>query len=266
MSSAVATIAAEVTALLNAASASGAFSQEFTAVRSYVPRHDSETSALQVFVVGTSIPSIETIAGDFDATECVIEIGVFDRVDQTDLEEVDAMVQLVEEIGAYLCDTTGNIASGQRMTTPEVDPLYDVNQIQNGVFASAQRITYRSCVDTRPVEPTMTVPGPQTTTANDADGPLNLFGLVHVTHPGGLLNFRVSTNGVQLVVNFNGDVATAASALTMTGTAAQINNELETLSASAGDPEVCTITLQVRRNGETAWVETKTIAVTVVAA
>jgi len=255
MASAIATIAAEVVTLLNAASTAGAFSQPFTAERSYTPRHDAESSALQVFVIGTAIPSIETIAGDTDATEYVIEIGVFKRVNQADLAEVDEMVELVEEIGAYLCDTTGNIVSGQRISTPEIDPLYDVDKLQNlGVFASRQSVTYRSCVETRPFappEPSLTVPGAQVSQPGFA----TTIDDITLTYAGNFrLDFQVNSTLLATAL-YSATDATAATIVA--ALAAGISHTYETV-----DDE--TWTVRVRRNGQAAWADTKTIAITFV--
>jgi len=91
-------IADAVVASLNA----GSFALEFEAERKYQPvfeLHDMQT--LRVSVVPKSL-AITTAARDSGFFDCAIDIGVQKKVNADDSAELDALMNLVEQIADHL--------------------------------------------------------------------------------------------------------------------------------------------------------------------
>lgn len=271
MPSALATIADEVAEILTDASGVGLLSQDFEAERVYVPNYDSATeTALRVQVIAMPQTTTEIAAGDWDAHDYFVEIGIFKKVDQTDTDAIDAMIQFTEEVRSFLRDNAGEIDGAQWMA-PEIDGLYSIEELRTkNVFASTQRVTYRSYESTRPneafvAEPSLTVPA----TLNAVVEVATPITGVSISYAGsGDLVFRIHHNGTSTDVQYPPNLlADGATPLDITDSRADLNAALATsdFAMLAGDVQAFTITLSVKREGEAEWADTKTIAVTVVA-
>lgn len=91
-------IADAVVTCLNA----GTFSQAFTAERLYQPAFDlAEMDTLHVSVVPKSM-TVESAARDGTFHDCAVDIGIQKKVDPEAPEQIDALMDLVEEISDHL--------------------------------------------------------------------------------------------------------------------------------------------------------------------
>lgn len=138
MSSALATAADEVTARLNIAT----FSQAFTATRTHLPTFNREDmAALHVTVVPRGIAMQQVTRADVQH-DYRVDIAVQQSVDPMSNTAVDALLTLVEEIAD---DMTGRMFdSGARVMTIENEPVADAESLrEHHLFVSILTLTLR---------------------------------------------------------------------------------------------------------------------------
>ncbi len=108
---------------------------EFTAVRTYLPKFDlTDSAVLQVQVVPKTDARTPASRG-YDACEMTIDIGVMQRVEGTAAEEqiaLDGLMDLAEQIKEYLSRRRPTDYSAAVCTAVRNDPIYDVEQLDNG--------------------------------------------------------------------------------------------------------------------------------------
>jgi len=136
------TLAIAVRDALNAAT----FSIGFTAIRAYVPRFDTESNTdVQVQVVPASDAEGESSAG-FDSREMVIHVGVFKRLSgpvSEETDEIDAMLDLCEEIRAELNRVRLGENDGAVCSEISHEPIYSVEDIdERRVFLTVLAFTF----------------------------------------------------------------------------------------------------------------------------
>ena len=138
MSSALATIADEVTTRLNAAT----FGLSFTAARTALPDFKREDmAALHVTVVPRGIAMQQVTRADVQH-DYRIDIGIQQSVDPSSNTAVDALLTLVEEIAD---DMTGRMFdSGARVMAVENEPVIADEALREmHVFVSILTLTLR---------------------------------------------------------------------------------------------------------------------------
>ncbi|MCP4594507.1 MAG: hypothetical protein GY842_27565 [bacterium] len=122
----------------------GSFSQSFTAERKYVPVFElPDMETLRVTVVPKSV-SISAAARDSDFFDSAVDVGVQKKVNPDELTEIDALMNLVEEIIDHL--------RGKRLDAlPEAawraiahEPVFAPEHLdQVRQFTSVLTVTYR---------------------------------------------------------------------------------------------------------------------------
>ena len=120
------------------------FSQPFTAERIYVPVYGETETALKVWVLGLTESMSRRSRGE-DEFDFEIKVAVYKRVESTDREEVDDMVELVEEISDSL-RTEGRLPTYTDAALASVAnaPIYDPVQLDKfNVFVSVVTATYK---------------------------------------------------------------------------------------------------------------------------
>ena len=125
-----------VLAVLNA----GSFSQDFTAVKEYVPLTAvRELTGLKVCVVPASLES-EIYSRGSTKNECAINVGVIQKV-STD-SDTEALMELMEEIDSYLKTTkfAGVVAAWSQS---KIAAIYDAQTLrEHRTFLSVLTVTY----------------------------------------------------------------------------------------------------------------------------
>lgn len=149
MPSQVATIAEAVKAALNAAP-DGTFSQAFEARRLYVPEDGLE--ALAELTV-TVVPKANDRTPQTRAAvlkEIQVDVGVRKRLAQgTDPAaedanaEIDALMLVVEEVAGHL-DHLDVPAANARWVATTNDPVYDMERLRGGEFASLVTLSFKA--------------------------------------------------------------------------------------------------------------------------
>ena len=133
-------IADALVASLNAAS----FSQEVTAERRYRPTFElTELDALRVSVVPKSlaIASATRAANYFD---CASDIGVQKKVNPDEPTEIDALMNLAEEIADHLRMKRLNDAPEAAWLSIENEPVFAPEHLdQERTFTSVLTVRYR---------------------------------------------------------------------------------------------------------------------------
>lgn len=141
MASVLADIAAAVVTELNL----GAFSQEFTAVRTYRPAVDlADLSELHVTVVAIETTR-ERVSRNQSQRETKIDIAVQKRVDPGELEDCDAMDSLCEEIADWF---DGKILNGDLAICKQVErkPIYAPEHLEKKrVYTGVITLTFSHC-------------------------------------------------------------------------------------------------------------------------
>ncbi len=143
MSSVTLELADAVAATLNA----GAFSQEFTAVRSHLPDYDlSEVKALTVTVVPKSL-EIAKASRESAYFDAAIDIGVQQKIDgdaEAARAMVDGLIALVEEIVDHLRGRRLEGAPDAVWMAIANDPVFDRDHMERlRVFTGVVTVTYR---------------------------------------------------------------------------------------------------------------------------
>jgi hypothetical protein len=133
-------VANAVVASLNAAS----FSQELTAERRYRPTFElADLDTLRVSVVPKSlrIGSATRAANYFD---CAIDVGVQKKVNVDEPAEVDALMNLVEEITDHLRMSRLEALPEAAWLSIENEPVFAPEHLdQERVFTSVLTVRYR---------------------------------------------------------------------------------------------------------------------------
>ena len=133
-------IADAVVAELNAET----FTQDFTAVRRYVPRYEPKDIKELTVTVIPGPQAVEQAARDAGEHDYTIMVGVQIKLDSQDAAEVDPMVGLVEEIADFLAaqelaDVPEASCLGATNEEPYIPELMD----QFRVFTSFVVVNYR---------------------------------------------------------------------------------------------------------------------------
>ena len=133
-------IADAVAARLNA----GEFSQEFTAERKYQPVFDlPEMAELKVSVVPKSV-SITAASRQDSFFDCAVDVGVQKKVDVDNLGELDALMDLVEELVDHLRRNRLEELPEAAWLSIEHEPVFAPEHLnQERVFTSVLTVTYR---------------------------------------------------------------------------------------------------------------------------
>ena len=133
-------VADAVVASLNA----GTFGQPFTAERKYQPAFNlADLDTLRVSVVPKSV-SITTAARDTSYFDCAIDVGVQKKVDPDDPTELDALMNLVEEIADHLRMQRLDDLPEAAWLSIENDPVFAPEHLdQQRTFTSVLTVTYR---------------------------------------------------------------------------------------------------------------------------
>lgn len=133
-------VADAVVASLNA----GSFSQEFTAERKYQPVFELlELADLKVSVVPKSV-SITTASRNDGYFDCAVDIGVQKKVDVDEPDEIDALVDLVEEIADHLRMSRLDELPEAAWLSIENEPVFAAEHLdQQRTFTSLLTVTYR---------------------------------------------------------------------------------------------------------------------------
>jgi len=138
--STVVNVADAVVASLNGA----AFSQPVTAERKYLPAVDlAELATLHVTVVPRAV-SITTATRDSSYFDCTIDVGVQKKVNPDDLAELDALVNLAQEIVDHLRMRQLDAMPYAAWLSIANDPVFAPEHLdQERAFTSVVSVTYR---------------------------------------------------------------------------------------------------------------------------
>lgn len=120
------------------------FSIAFTAQRSYVPVYDlREMSELKVTVIPRSVAT-NLASREASNDLYAVMIGVQKKLEPEELDDVDALVTLVEEISAFLTRRTLSEMPDVQWIGSEIDPLF-VGELMDKLrqFTSVLTATYR---------------------------------------------------------------------------------------------------------------------------
>lgn len=122
----------------------GEFSQEFVAVRAYLPRTDlAELAALTVTVAPKSM-EITSATRDSDFFDVVLDVGVQKRINADTIGKIDEMVALVQEIVDYLRRRKLTTLTAAGFLSISNEPIvYPDHLDQHRVFTSVVSVTYR---------------------------------------------------------------------------------------------------------------------------
>lgn len=133
-------IADAVAASLNG----GNFSQPFEAKRLHQPSFDlAELDELRVSVVPKS-QGISAASRAGSSYDCAVDVGVQKRVDPADLPQVDALLDLVEEMIEHLNGQPLEDVPGAAFLSIKWEPVLVAEHLdQLRVFTSVVTITYR---------------------------------------------------------------------------------------------------------------------------
>lgn len=132
-------LAAAVVAELNG----GSFSQPLNAARRYLVKNEVKTDGLVVSVAPTDLDINElTRAQELD--DYVIQVGVQQRVRPAVLEDFDALLDLMQELRAFLTRRPLGALPAARWHKIENKPLYLPEHLQQfNQFTSVLAVTYR---------------------------------------------------------------------------------------------------------------------------
>lgn len=139
--SAVIALADAIAASINAQT----FTPPVTAERSHLPIFDlgQVGDAIKVSVVPRSL-TVESAARTLNFFDMSIDAGVQKRVDPNDPAEIDALLDLVEQIGDHLrLKRLGTMPEAQWLSS-EHDPVLAAEHLERlSVFTSVLTLTYR---------------------------------------------------------------------------------------------------------------------------
>lgn len=135
-------IADAVAAALNG----GNFSQPFEARRLHQPSFElKDLDELRVSVVPKS-QEIAPISRASSAFDCAVDVGVQKKVDPADLPQVDALLDLVEEIVKHLNQRRLDGLPDAGFVSIKWEPVVVAEHLdQLRVFTSVATVTYQVC-------------------------------------------------------------------------------------------------------------------------
>jgi len=138
--STVVDVADAVVASLNGAS----FSQPVSAERKYVPAVDlAELVDLHVTVVPRAV-SITTATRDSSYFDCTVDVGIQKKVNPDDVAELDALVNLTQEIVDHLRMRRLETLPYAASMSIANDPVFAPEHLdQERAFTSVVSVTYR---------------------------------------------------------------------------------------------------------------------------
>jgi hypothetical protein len=138
--STVSDIADAVVASLNAAS----FSQAFTAQRKYLPAVElADLVTLHVTVVPRAV-AITTATRDSSYFDCTIDVGIQKKVDPDENGELDALVNLAEEVVDHLRMRKLDTMPQTAWMSITHEPVFAPEHLdQERAFTSVVSVTYR---------------------------------------------------------------------------------------------------------------------------
>jgi hypothetical protein len=138
--STISDIADAVAASLNNAS----FSQPITAQRKYLPAVDlAELSELHVTVVPRTV-TITTATRDSSYFDCVIDVGIQKKINPDEMAELDALVNLAEEIVDHMRMRELDSYPGAAWLSTTHEPIFAPEHLdQERAFTSVVSATYR---------------------------------------------------------------------------------------------------------------------------
>ena len=123
----------------------GTFSQSFTPLRRVSPQYDiAELAVLRVTVVPASmeISSDSRMASRHDVQ---IDVGIQKKLGRSLDDDIAPLCNLVDEIGEFLKRRRLSQMPQVLFLSLTNDPIYAVEHlVDNGVFTSVLRITYRA--------------------------------------------------------------------------------------------------------------------------
>jgi hypothetical protein len=133
-------IAQAVVTSLNA----GEFGQEFQAERKYQPVFElSEMQTLHVTVVPKSV-SISMASRNDGYFDCAIDVGVQKRVNVEDPDEIDALMDLVEQLADHLRQRRLDEQPEAVWLSIANEPVFAPEHLdQERTFTSVLTVTYR---------------------------------------------------------------------------------------------------------------------------
>jgi len=142
------TIADAVVASLNGAT----LSQDVTFARAYVPKFDmsSATAVVQGKVIPVS-DAREMGSAAADNAAIAVDVGIMKKLQSTaaaaEQVEIDALLELCEEVKSVLNRQRLPTATGFICTAVVQEPIYSVESIENDrVFLAAPRFTFLTTV------------------------------------------------------------------------------------------------------------------------
>jgi len=138
--STVVNVADAVVTSLNA----GTFSQPFTAQRKYVPAVDlADLATLHVTVVPRAV-AITTATRDSSYFDCTVDVGIQQKVDPDQVAELDALVNLAEELVDHLRLRRLDSYPGAVWMSITHEPVFAPEHLdQERAFTSVISVTYR---------------------------------------------------------------------------------------------------------------------------
>lgn len=133
-------IADAVVATLNEA----AFSQPVAAERKYVPAADlAELATLHVTVVPRSV-AVTTASRDSSYFDCTIDIGIQKKVNPDEIADLDALINLAEELVDHLRMRQLESVPGTTWLSITHEPVFAPEHLdQQRAFTSVVSVTYR---------------------------------------------------------------------------------------------------------------------------
>jgi hypothetical protein len=141
------TIAEAVKDLLNATE----FSQDFTAVRKYVPRFDTESGHdVQVQVVPVSDAETEDSTYATEGRGIIVNVGIMKRLEQpltNEVAEIDDLMSFVQEVRSALLRERLGETDEIVCVSCEHEPIYSVDDIDSRVFITAPKFTFNIDVE-----------------------------------------------------------------------------------------------------------------------
>jgi hypothetical protein len=117
------------------------FTEDFTAVRKYLPEYEvSDLSGLTVTVVPKAMASVEATRSltSFDVS---IDVAVQQKIDISDNDDADGLEDLSDEIRTFIRDT-GSVGDGQLISVEHVAPYSPEHMRQHGVYTSVDTFTF----------------------------------------------------------------------------------------------------------------------------
>lgn len=138
-------IADTLTADLEAAAAAETFAVVFTPERRYLPAYDlHELTDLAVTVVPHPEPADELASRDREQHDARVWVAVQQRVDPDDNAAIDALMDLVEQLKAWVRGHSIADATGARYVRLENKPAFSPEKLRTQrLFTSVITVTYR---------------------------------------------------------------------------------------------------------------------------